>query len=132
MDGIQPSRLFHSLSSVVRFNCDEKSRVANKILSFEEAIPQKFLIGKPDFQVISETTMLCTLVGPDSFMLSKILNINWEWLRFPPDQWDEHKDFTVARDFRKTTKVTNNIAERGIKLMSNYSQVQLYSLMTYI
>ena len=40
-----------------------------------------------------------------------------------PEKWEEHEDFKAAREFVKTIKVTNDVAERGVKMAKNYATI---------
>jgi hypothetical protein len=38
-----------------------------------------------------------------------------------PEKWQEEESFRLAREFVTTVKVTNDIAERGVKLAKVYA-----------
>ena len=52
-----------------------------------------------------------------------ILNISADWLVLPPAQWKENQDYIEAEQFVKTVKVTNDVAERGVKIASDYASI---------
>ena len=52
-----------------------------------------------------------------------ILGAGWQWLNKDPAQWREDPDYKELADFVRTVKVTNDTAERGIKLISDYSKI---------
>ena len=69
---------------------------------------------------MSDKTELQDLVTPDSWQLFDILNMSPNWLALSPAQWDpDHMEF---RNFVRTVKVTNDCAERGVKLATEYSK----------
>ena len=51
-----------------------------------------------------------------------ILKMSRDWLALPPAKWDTNQDYIVFRDFVRTLKVTNDCAERGVKLATDYSK----------
>ena len=51
-----------------------------------------------------------------------ILKMSPDWLALPPAQWDTNPDYIEIRNFVRTVKVTNNCAERGVKLTTDYSK----------
>ena len=54
-------------------------------------------------------------------MFFSILDLGWDWLKVAPDQWENFEDFRKARDFAMMVKVTNDLAERGIKMISDFA-----------
>ena len=38
-----------------------------------------------------------------------------------PDKWDDDEDYKSAKEFVTTVKVTNDVAERGIKMAQDYA-----------
>ena len=51
----------------------------------------------------------------DKFGFSK------EWLRKPVEEWKSSPDYLELEDFLRNLLVTNDSAERGIKLVSDYA-----------
>ena len=45
-----------------------------------------------------------------------------DWLALPPAPWDTDPDYIEFRKFVRTVKVTNDCAERGVKLATDYSK----------
>ena len=39
------------------------------------------------------------------------------------EHWSEDPDFAAAEAFVRSVKVTNDTAERGVKLMTDYAQI---------
>ena len=99
---------------------DEKSRLAAKLLTFQQTKPTKYKLGKPTFPRILPTNSLEDLLGPNSFMLWDILGLDYQWLEKSRDKWEEDGAYREAREFVKTLKVTNDVAERGVKLITDY------------
>ena len=66
---------------------------------------------------MTASTKLVDLVGPNSFMLWDILGLDWDWLRVSPSLWEEFPSFLEMKDYVRTVKVTNDVAERGVKVL---------------
>ena len=45
------------------------------------------------------------------------------WLAMDPDKWEEDESYKVAKDFVRTVKVTNDVAERGVKMAADYANI---------
>ena len=100
---------------------DQKSRVAARILSYNT--PESVTLGKPTFQELEDKTELHDLVGPKSYALFTILGTDYDWLRQKPEDWDNCPDYLEMREFVRTVKVTNDAAERGVKMITDYSKI---------
>ena len=98
---------------------DEKARLAAKILMYETQ-KQPLLNVKMDNPIvklsITPATKLVDLVGPGSLLLWDILGLGYGWLSVYPSEWENSVEFRSIRYYVKTVKVTNNVAERGIKV----------------
>ena len=86
------------------------------------AIRNKIKFGYPAFPKMSDKTELPDLVTSDSWQMFDILKLSPDWLALPPDEWDTDPDYIVFRNFVRTVKVTNDCAERGVKLATDYSK----------
>ena len=73
------------------------------------------------FPEVEEKTGLVDLLSPQSFRFFKILNLDYKWLAMDPEEWEQEESFRLARDFVQSVKVTNDIAERGVKLARDYA-----------
>ena len=100
---------------------EQKSRIAARILTFEA--PEQYRIGKPVFQELTETTELQDLVGPYTHMIFTILGTDEDWLEQDPAKWQESESYREMEDFVRNVKVTNDTAERGIKMADDYSKI---------
>ena len=78
--------------------------------------------GLPTYPKLSDKTELRDLVTSESWKLFNILKLSADWLALPPAQWDTDPDYIEFRKFVRTVKVTNDCAERGIKLATDYSK----------
>ena len=104
-----------------KLTCDDKARLAARILSLKSNIPQSYKLGKPKFPNIAETTELVDLVTSESIKFFNILGLDFHWLEMNPDKWEEDLNFKKAREFARTVKVTNDVAERGVKLATDFA-----------
>ena len=125
-----PFALFSKLLSI-----DSKSRLAAKLLTFETSKPvhwseevevgqETYQLGKPILELnLSPKTCLVDLLGNNSFLLWDILGLDWEWLKQSPDEWDKSASYKDMKEYVCTVKVTNDCAERGVKLISDYISI---------
>ena len=66
-----------------------------------------------------ETLSLIKFIGPKSVFLFHCLNIDTDLLEKPPP-WDDDADYQHLAAFVSTLRVTNDTAEREIRLISDY------------
>ena len=116
---LAPTTVLFSLASE-KLEDDDKSRIAVKLLQMPK--PKEMKKGLPTFPELSEKTELRDLVTSESWELFSILKLSAGWLSLPPAQWDTDPDYVEFRKFVKTVKVTNDCAERGVKLATDYSK----------
>ena len=90
--------------------------MANRLLSYKPNMAKFYKLKKPVLPVVSEETELLDLISPHSFKFFTILDMDYKWPEIDPELLDSDKNFRSARDFVKTVKVTNDVAERGVKL----------------
>ena len=114
-----PNNVLFSLTSN-KLEDDDKSRIAARLMSLPR--PDKIKFGYPAFPKLSDKTELWDLVTSDSWQMFDILQMSPDWLALPPAEWDTDPDYIEFRNFVKTLKVTNDCAERGVKLATDYSK----------
>ena len=119
---LTPQVVVFSLFSA-KLTLDMKSRLASKLLTFQDTFPQSFKFEKPKFPLVDENTGLFDLLTPESFKFFSILGLGYHWLSKSPDMWEENKDLKTARDFVMTVKVTNDVAKRVIEMAQNYANI---------
>ena len=107
---LTPTLVMFSLFSD-KLNEDEKSRMAAKLLSLPRNADTRF--GKPEFPQLTVDTELSDLVTTDSWIFFDIIKVGKDWLGKSPADWDSDEDYKKAKEFVKTAKVTNDVAERG-------------------
>ena len=79
------------------------------------------MLQKPKFPTIDENTELVDLVSSLSYKFFRILNTDSDWLAKDPKDWEADPSYKVPKDFVRTVKVTNDVAERGVKLATDYA-----------
>jgi hypothetical protein len=104
-----------------RLSLDQKSRVAARILSFDP--PESVTLGKLVLQELNKKSELHNLVGPKNYRLFSILGTDYEWLQEKPEEWENNTDYKEMENFVRTLKVTNDVAERGVKVISDYAKI---------
>ena len=63
------------------------------------------------------------LITPQSFKFFSILKLESDWLAKSPDKWVEEETYRKAMTYVRTAKVTNDVAERGVKLAADYAAI---------
>ena len=80
-------------------------------------------LEKPKFPDITEMTELYDLFTRNSPEFFTIIGVDDNWLQTPMVEWDKSDAFNSARRFARTAKTANNVAERAVKLATEYSNV---------
>ena len=116
---LAPTTVLFSLASE-KLEDDDKSRIAVRLLKLPKS--KEMHMGLPTFPQLSDKTELRDLITSDSWELFDILKVSADWLALPPAKWDTNPDYIEFRNFVRQLKVTNDCAERGVKLASDYSK----------
>ena len=103
----------------------EKEGMARKLHSLER---KKIVSGKPEFpQIIfrgEDITLpeMSSLVSSDSWLLFDILGLtgSQDWLTIPANLWTNFVEFKRLREFSENISVCNDVAERGVALITSY------------
>ena len=102
-------------------NIHVKKSLAMKILSFPKL--EKFQSregnhwGKPVFPSNMPTDVVQAASSPDVWKFFEILQISHDFLKTSPDTWDENPTYIDGLKKVGHMKVTNDSAERGVKLI---------------
>ena len=61
-------------------------------------------------------------IGPRSWLFFFLIKLKktQEWLQLPPQLWPLFSDYQYARDLAKKLEVTNDCAEREVKLIGDF------------
>ena len=77
--------------------------------------------GKPDLLAVNTNVeSLVQLVTPASWIFFRILGINPDFLAVSPTEWSSDENWKRGEAIVRNMKVTNESAERGVKLASDY------------
>ena len=113
---LAPTTVLFSLASEM-LEDDYKSRIACRLLTLQKT--KEMHLGLPTFPKLSDKTELRDLVTSESF---DIMKMSPDWLALPPAEWDSNSDYLEFRKCVRQMKVTNDCAERGVKLATDYSK----------
>ena len=113
---VVPFALFGS-----RLSDKEKQNIAAKLHATEK--PNSFRQGKPVFPRVTAKMTLADLVGPECHLLLDTLSIESDWLLQPVVTCPRSDDYSKALEYVSNVKVVNDIAERGVKMMSDFANI---------
>ncbi|KAG7168743.1 hypothetical protein Hamer_G027206 [Homarus americanus] len=112
---LRPQTIVLSLCSE-KLSAAEKKEMATKLSCLEETNDYA-----NDNLVIQQTTRLSDLIDERSWMIFKEHHVcGTAWLMSPVEDWEKNEEFMKLKDFSRSLKVTNDVAERGIKLMQDF------------
>ncbi|KAG7178157.1 hypothetical protein Hamer_G003941 [Homarus americanus] len=112
---LRPQTVVLSLCSE-KLSAAEKKEMATKLSCLEETNDYA-----NDNLVIQQTTRLSDLIDERSWMIFKEHHVcGTAWLMSPVEDWEKNEEFMKLKDFSRSLKVTNDVAERGIKLMQDF------------
>ena len=119
-----------------------KEEMANKLHSMERVAVAG---GKPLIPYIDwsgeeiQIPGLASFVTPDSWLFFDLLGLSGtqDWLTIPAKLWGNFSEFQKLKEFAENIAVCNDIAERGVALISSYinkaqSEVQRQALLQVV
>ena len=77
-------------------------------------------LGKPQFPQIDQTTTLAGFAGSDSWFLFRQLHLDPAFLQLAVSDWASSAAYQQCVRHIKAINVTNDCAERGVKLSPDY------------
>ena len=103
----------------------QKQGMAKKLHSLERS---RINTGKPVFPGIVFTGEEISLpdmadfVSSDSWLVFDVLGLtgSQDWLTIPPNLWVNFMEFRMLKEFAINVSVCNDVAERGVALISNF------------
>ncbi|XP_065670842.1 uncharacterized protein LOC124807852 isoform X2 [Hydra vulgaris] len=118
--------------NVVLAICDEtldnntREKIAKKLFLYPK--PSRLILGKPPCPNINITKIpeLWELVGPQSWILIQQLNlsaIETEWMQVSSKDWNNFSGYRVLKKFIEKLTVVNDCAERGVKLIQDFTHM---------
>ena len=104
----------------------EKAEIAKKLTKVIP--PKKYEIGYPNPVPLATNATglrrkLSDSVMNGSLFLFDELGFGKEWLNEPVSQWENHASFVEMKSWIHNLKVTNDCAERGVKLISDFANI---------
>ena len=97
-----------------------KDSIAEEI--FKKAdFDNKISLGHPTFPELTPNMELANLVGKNSKAVFRVYGIEHDWLKADATKWEKSTEFLKGKQIFEYLKVTNNCAERNIKLITDYS-----------
>ena len=86
-------------------------------------VPDELELGVPYLPDVEENTQLVDLFWPNSWTLFMLIKSGTSWLQNGPETWSEDPGYQETTTFVTTVKVTNDVAERGVKLITDYAGI---------
>ena len=107
---------------------DEKGEIAQKLLKVK---PRKnYSTGYPMPVPLSQFSVkdglalkLSDFVDNESLFMFDAFNFKKDWLGKPVETWQSYESFKEMENWVRNLKVTNDAAERGVKLVSDYCKI---------
>ena len=95
-----------------------KDSIAEEILN--KADFDKISLGHPTFPEITPHMELANLVGKNFSAVFRVYDIKHDWLKADATEWEKSTGFLKEKQIFEYLKVTNDCAERNIKLITDY------------
>ena len=103
----------------------QKTQIAKRILKYKDSYDASSTMGQTVMPIITERTKLVDLIGPKSWiMFSKFTET--DWLMKPAQSWPAESGYTYMFYQVSHLKVVNDIAERGVKMVTDFSKTLTY------
>jgi hypothetical protein len=99
---------------------DIKKQLAKAIMKQPNKV-KDLARGKPIFPVLTPSTNIQLLVGPNSWFIFQQLGCDGEWLKNCPTTWKDNEEYKKMHYIFTNIKVVNDTAERGVKLVSDFA-----------
>ena len=97
-----------------------KDSIAEEILNKPD-FDNKISLGHPTFPKLTPNMELANLVGKNSSAVFRVCGIEHDWLKVNATEWEKSTEFFKGKQIFEYLKVTNDCAERNIKLITDYS-----------
>ena len=92
----------------------------NEILNKAD-FDNKISLGYSTFPELTPNVELANLVGKNSSAVFRVHGGKHDWLKADATAWEKSKKFLKGKQIFEYLKVTNDCAERNIKLITDYS-----------
>ena len=97
-----------------------KDSIAEEILNKAD-FDNKISLGHPTFPELTPNMELTNVVGKNSLVVFRVYGIKHDWLKADATEWKKSTEFLKGKQIFEYLKVTNDCAERNIKLITAYS-----------
>ena len=98
----------------------EKKKIASTIL--KKINNENMETGVPVMPQMNQNVKVSSLIGKNSRLLFDLLKVHTKWLSLIPDEWSKNYEFNYIFGILKDLKVVNNLAERSVKLVTDFNQ----------
>ena len=98
----------------------EKKKIASTIL--KKINDENMETGVPVMPQMNQNVKVSSLIGKNTRLLFDLLKVNTKWLSLYPDEWSKNDEFNYISGILKDLKVVNNLAERSVKLVTDFNQ----------
>ena len=62
-------------------------------------------------------------MGTKIYLLFNLLGVEPNWLKKSPKDGDDDEEYKKMQEFMRTVKTVNDCAERGVKMITEYSKI---------
>ena len=107
---------------------DEKAEIALKLTKIKS--PKNYSCGYPMPVPLAQLTIeaglalkLSDFVDNESLFMFDVLAFKKDWLDKPVQTWKNYESYLEMENWVRNLKVTNDTAERGVKLVSDFSKI---------
>ena len=103
---------------------EQKTLLAKHLIKIK---PAKYEMGcpnpveMPNSKNVGLKLELFEFIGNGSLFIFDQLHFNKDWLKLPIAQWKDNESYNEMKRFFQCLLVTNDTAERGIKLLTDYA-----------
>jgi len=108
---------------LARFSNDtftgDKKAMAKSLLRCKKKSSKTLSLQK--MLVLSESTTLADLIGPDSWTLFDILNVSSSFLKTDPSYCNDNPSYKHAHGLMQSLNVVNDVAERALGLLTSFN-----------
>ena len=78
--------------------------------------------GKAIFPVLDSTSMFRSFIGPDSWYIFQLLNIDTSFFNEPVKEWNSCEAYLYSKNIVQRLNVVNDCAERNVKIASDFAE----------
>ena len=112
--------------------CDDKTSNSEKKdligALLKQDRPQHFAPQKPKFKEeillnkSHDVPMLTEFVGPRSWLIFDLFDVDVHWMQYPPETWNNHEEYRRFHKLLNGLICVNDVAERNVKNVCDYAE----------